>query len=506
MKTLLQVELFGAVDADNDTLLLDCFEDHEAFLRVRKQTHFLVVGRKGSGKTAIFKKMLTRKHHNYFCFGHTFSDYPWHHHDLQARVGIPDFDKFTHSWKYLILLTMSKIILNFDQSLPFDHSSMDTMIKIEQFIVDTYGTKDPDVTQVFTPSRVLRLKPHFELDWKILKAGISPEQVPMTELPVIVQELNVNLLKYALQCLNPAHEYHICFDQLDLGFDPAAGDYRNRLIGLLLAARDINVAARAAGKKLFVSVFLRDDIYDTLHFEDKNKLTENFMSLIEWDTSRTNKTLRSLMEKQFKLVLDDHTITWDAVFDETKQMTGHQSKYQHILDRAYLRPRDIIKFTNSTLAQYKARAVAGAVVGPKFENVDLNNARSEYSNYLTSELDDEIHKYLPHYEQLIELLRLVGVWQFTSKELEKCVKRNSELSKNRKLGDVLQELYDFSLIGFYRPGGRGYGGSEYVFKYKEPKTRLDPDPARLRIHPGLIEALGLKRFTMGASELDEEVG
>ena len=219
MKNLFEVDSFGAVDADNDPLLLDCFEDHEAFLGVMNKTHFLVVGRKGSGKTAIFKKMLTHSQPDYFCFGHTFSDYPWHHHDLQARVGIPDFDKFTHSWKYLILLTISKIILNFDQSLPFDQESMETMIKIEKFIIDTYGTRDPDVTQVFTPSKTLKLKPHFELDWKILKAGISPENVPMTELPVIVQELNTNLLRYALRCLNPAHDYYVCFDQLDLGFD-----------------------------------------------------------------------------------------------------------------------------------------------------------------------------------------------------------------------------------------------------------------------------------------------
>ncbi len=97
MKRLAAVETFGAIDADNDSLLLDCFEDHEAFLRVKDRSRFLVVGRKGSGKTAIFKKMLTYSEHSYFCFGHTFSDYPWHHHDLQARIGIPDFDRFTHS-------------------------------------------------------------------------------------------------------------------------------------------------------------------------------------------------------------------------------------------------------------------------------------------------------------------------------------------------------------------------------------------------------------------------
>ncbi len=80
MKNLQEVESFGSIDADNDPLLFSCFEDHEAYRYVRDLSWFLVIGRKGSGKTAIFKQMLALKEHDTFCFGHTFADYPWHHH------------------------------------------------------------------------------------------------------------------------------------------------------------------------------------------------------------------------------------------------------------------------------------------------------------------------------------------------------------------------------------------------------------------------------------------
>ena len=292
MPTLQDINAFGAIDADNDDLLLRSFEDHEAYLDVRAQKRFLIVGKKGSGKTAIFKRLLDISDPGYFCFGHTFSDYPWHYHDKQARIGIPDFDKYTHSWKYLILLSLAKVILNQDQSLPYDDQSMDAMARVERFVIDTYGSRDPDVTQIFTPTKQLKLKPHFDVDLKLIKAGVSGEMVPMEQLPVVVQDVNRNLLSYGLKCLNPQHEYFICFDQLDLGFDPTKQDYTNRLIGLLLACRDLNIAARDQGKCFFVVIFLRQDIYDTLHFEDKNKITENFLSFIEWDTPRTNKTLK----------------------------------------------------------------------------------------------------------------------------------------------------------------------------------------------------------------------
>jgi len=367
------------------------------------------------------------------------------------------------------------------------------MSRIEKFVLDSYGTRDPDVTQLFSPSKRLKLRPYFELDWKLLKAGIKPESLPVTELPVIVADLNSNLSRSVMETLNPEHEYVIAFDQLDLGFNPNEADYVNRLIGLLLAAKDLNQMSRACGKKLFVSIFLRDDIYQTLQFEDKNKLTENFMEMIEWDTPRAKNTLKSLMEKRFKtrLAEDGEELTWESIFDETKEMTGHQSKYQHIIDRTFLRPRDIIRFCNGILNEYKGR------VSPEdsesiFDNHDITSARSLYSEYFKNELDDEVHKHIPHYNDYLDALRTVGKWQFTSEEYKAALNRLYQ-DKYSCL-EVLKEMYEFSIVGFYRPGGRGYGGSEYVFRYREPVSRYDPTASRHRVHPALIEHLGLKRI------------
>lgn len=501
MKNLLTVETFGAIDADNDAILFDCFEDHEAYNQLLDFKKFLIIGRKGSGKTAIFKKMLIKKGPNYFSFGHTFSDYPWHHHDRQARIGIPDYDKYTHSWKYLILLTLSKIILNQDHSIPYDEDSMQAMLKIEKFVIDTYGTRDPDITQIFTPSKQLKLRPTFNLDWKILRVGVSPENVPMEELPTIIQEVNVNLLKYALSCLNPENEYYICFDQLDLGFDPQNSEYSNRLIGLLLACRDFNIRAKETGKHLFISIFLRNDIYDNLHFEDKNKITDNYVSMIEWDTPRTEKSLKGLMEKRFKKLLSEkrlEAIKWEDIFDETKEMTGHQTKYQHLIDRTYLRPRDIIKFCNVILSQYKARIKSKeeSPDGSKFDNIDINKAKAEYSNYFLDELDDEIHKHITSYKNYLEVFKALGVLQFTKEEFVSVfeAKKTMFLSVDNPI-NILKELFDFSVIGFYRVGGRGYGGSEYIYKYKDPRAQFDENAQKYRLHPGLMEVLGLRKYS-----------
>jgi len=175
-------------------------------------------------------------------------------------------------------------------------------------------------------------------------------------------------------------------------------------LGLILAARDLNVQSREVGKKLSVLVFLRDDIYQTLRFEDKNKITEAFTTRIEWDTGRTDHTLKDLMQKRFSLSLGiSENSAWESVFDEGEQMPGRQSKYQHMLDRTFLRPRDMIKFCNETLNAYKA--LPAGERGSLFSNRAINNARGEYSQYFLSELDDEIFKHMVNYESYVEVLK-----------------------------------------------------------------------------------------------------
>ena len=494
MNRIIDIKNFGSIDADNDDYLLQSFEDHEAYISVLNREKFLVTGRKGSGKTAIYKKIITTKSDNFFTYGHTFSDYPWHYHEQQARIGVPDSDKYTHSWKYLILLTLAKIILNQDQSLPYNEESLEYMSRIESFVVDSYGTRDPDVTQIFSTSKKLKIKPNLNVDIGFIKAGVSLDSLPITELPVIISEVNKNLSHYTLGSLNPEHQYFICFDQLDLGFEPDSPNYYNRLIGLILAARDLNNLAKEYGKKFLIVIFLRDDIYEMLHFEDKNKITENFQALIEWDTSRTSNTLKNLMEKRFSAVLGGSK-RWEDLFDEAHEMPGHQNKYQFLTDRTFLRPRDIIKFSNTVLESYKKRMSEGKTLDELFINQDIHDARAEYGRYFMREIDDEIYKHIDNYQIYFDLLKGIGVYRFRKDQfITEFNNIKSRLPNNIYPMQILKELYEFSILGFYIRGGKGFGGSEYIFKYKDPTQNFDEATELFQVHLGLLDILGLKRY------------
>ena len=327
------------------------------------------------------------------------------------------------------------------------------------------------------------------------QAGASTETVAVTDLPKIVQEVNRNLMAAAIESLNPEFDYYICFDQLDFGFD-GSDLYKSRLIGLLLAARDFNLKARKAEMKLSILIFLRDDIYEDLIFEDKNKITETHSVRIEWDTPRTDRTLKQLMKKRFATVLNIvEEDAWELTFDEVEKMSGRQSKYQHMVDRTFLRPRDMIKFCNAVLSGHKTSKREMPDVPNCFSNQDVQLARVSYSRYLLAELDDEVPKHFPDYKKYIEILKSMDSLQFDRHDFEiACKTRESFLATHVQPVDILAALFRFSIIGCYASGG-GTGGSEYVFRYKDPSSQFNETASSFRIHAGLKEVLGVKKWT-----------
>jgi hypothetical protein len=123
------------------------------------------------------------------------------------------------------------------------------------------------------------------------------------------------------------------------------------------------------------------------------------------------------MERRFNIVLSDDAdtnIPWNAVFNEDREMPGHQTKYEHMRDRTYLRPRDLIKFSNCALVRYKERTGKTSETDHphKIDNIDIHNARVEYSEYFLSEIDDEVHKHFPDYDRHSDVLRALGKWHF----------------------------------------------------------------------------------------------
>ncbi|MDO9709690.1 P-loop ATPase, Sll1717 family [Paracraurococcus lichenis] len=484
------VPSFGGVAAETDTLLKEAFEDHRAYLDARAHSKFLILGRKGSGKSAIFRKITDQTSSDILTIGLNFDDYPWHFHGKQKEEGVPAEQCYLRSWEYLIYLALAKLLLEHADLTCLTGAAPESWRQIQQFIEDTYGSTNPELTQVFSPSYELKIRGELGINWKLLQGKVSGERVPIAHLPVLFADINKNVLGKIVNVVPSSKNIYICFDGLDIGSSLNADDYEHRLMGLIQTARRINRALHDAGKAATAVLFLRDDIYGRLRFEDKNKVTTESSVSIRWDSA----SLKRLMERRFAKTLNIPIQgAWADVFDDTKKMPGKQEKLAYIADRTFLRPRDMIMFCNKILEAYKE---SEAERGAKFSNQDLHHARESYSHWLRSELDDELPRNVPNYEKYMELLRHIGSLGFSrDRFLAACDERKDLVSDTMRPIDILKSLFDFSIIGYYRPGGRGQGGAEYVWNYRSTNVLFNEHAQSFRTHPGLQETLGVKMWT-----------
>ena len=117
-------------------------------------------------------------------------------------------------------------------------------------------------------------------------------------------------------------------------------------------------------------------------------------------------------------------------------------------------------------------------------------------SYLFEELKDEISSKYPDYGKYFEVLRnvhkLVRKLVFTREDFLSSYQTTKERMGIEENPDVLLErLYEFSVIGFYKPGGGGYGGAEYRFQYKSDFQAFNPQASNFKVHIGFKEYLEL---------------
>lgn len=480
MRKLDEIDSFGSSDADTDEFLLECFEDHAAYNSVRNHKKYLILGRKGAGKTAIFKKILSEKSEHVFAEGYSFSDYPWHVHEKQKQAGVPENECYKHSWQYIMLITMAKLLVK------KGNSNRRYIKELERFLEDSYGTTSPELTNIFASKNKLKIMRKMELDFKLIKCSTSGEYVDMEELPLIIHEVNSYIRKCVMDASDDNCSYYIMFDELDRNYDANSADYSRRMSSLLIAARDFNNYFMREGKKVTAVIFLRDDIFNNIQFEDKNKIYMNSTSVVAWDSNNGHNKLKNMMEKRFYKLLN--VDSWDMIFDESKRMTGKQSKYQHILDRTFKRPRDMIVYCNNILKSHNSSERRTE----KFNNDDVKEAREGYSDYLKREIDDEMQSHIKNHDFYFGIIQRIGCMTFSKTAFENAYRsvKTENKEEDRTYQKILKDLFDFSVISFQKVGGTG-GGSRWVWKYEEMNVEFDDGATKFKVHNGLKEVLRL---------------
>lgn len=182
-------------------------------------------------------------------------------------------------------------------------------------------------------------------------------------------------------------------------------------------------------------VYLRTDIWDELQFSDKNKISQTIALNLGWNPAG----LFNLVEARLKAKIG-RDATWDDVA-QSDLMRGSQTKWNHILARTFLRPRDVIKFLNTALERAKKRGTEPYA----FTNPDIVDSREEYSAYLVEELRDEISQHWAYWDEALQALSAISTITFDRSDFDEAYARRKSHRNTVDAAEALRFLHRFSV-------------------------------------------------------------
>lgn len=475
--SLRNIDTFGDVAAEEDSVL-EYFLSTDAVQRIERNEIFLILGRKGAGKTALVRH-FTEGQTTVLSRALNLRGYPWTLHSQRIDHGASEIEAYVSSWRYLIAVELGALVLSQTKRPQFTE-----VISLRRFMQDNYGGPNPNLTDILRPRRLKMSKLSFMP--RVLGnalGGVDLDRIPGdAQLGLELNALSDAIIKctQAIAANEGIGPLVLHFDELDQGLSRIDEKRIRMLIGLILAAREIRKEMKVGPVKVNTVVYLRTDLWDEMEFSDKNKISQGQTLQMEWSSDN----LLELVNLRLKVKLGQGA-SWDKI-STNNLMRGSQTKWNHILSKGFLRPRDIIRFINAALSHSKKRKIEPCV----FENKDIVDARDEYSGYLKKELDDEI---LPHWDCWDEALQACStIRTITFYRDEFTQEYNQRRSENNNIGpdDALKLLYKFSVIGYEKRSG--YGGSSWAFQYKDPEAGYDNSANRFKVHLGLKEYAKLR--------------
>ncbi len=472
---------FGRIDAESDSKLGEYFVDTGILRRVQKGERQLIVGRKGSGKTALFQQ-AERGINDTRIIRMEFSDYAWETHKAIVELGLPAENVYSSSWLFTFLMAAcNEWRKSSDKAISRPASEIYNKV---------YGNEDTGILSLlidkFKRLRKLELPNAGELGG--LGAIEFGDPSDGAKLARAANVWNQKLLELA-STLYPMLPITILVDRLDDGWD-ASMEIRSMLAGALKAARTINLKFGRSGSPRPVIIFLRSDIFAELKFNDKNKMGSD-IEYLEWKDDALLDIVKERIAKSLGVTRDK---AWDMAFSP-KEMRQRAFIGSYLLKRTMQRPRDIIAFCiNCKNAAVDAKH---SVV----ETSDVYEAERAYSRHVYDELVDEMHKQIPDHAQLFRIIRLLGYMRFRMDDWIRSFRQINPTAAQHEVERQLKVLFDFGIVGVPKVGGKG-GGSSFEFVYQD--RNLDPRfDGELVVHAGLRKHLDLKDTRVGSGNVDE---
>lgn len=447
----------GAAEAEAEAtttpiLLHDFFEDYLEVLPKFGQEKFILLGRKGCGKSAIgeYIYQTALQEANVFCAFVKKSDI-----DIESIVQIGQEEGIVIEqemlYRWVILTQLLKLFAK-NEALK-NHDIIKPLTKFYETNRGFVDIRNQEVKEIIRENgfdvKIEHLRRAASLGCTN-KIHTKESKAPFYKYLPTLEELVINILKKDVD-----NEYFLIFDDLDIDFDCNNSNSLNVLASLLRVAKSYNCDIFSRnGISAKIILLLRTDIANRLlNHADTAKIFASYAITLKWyeDLLRFNEKqllLRKFINRRIKinferkgLLLNYPDDAWTSFVDESSFIGDNKTGFKTILDYTFYRPRDLVLF----FKDLDRLALPLPLTREKILTLLLNN----YSEEAINDLKNELSTLLTSNE--IESI-LCSLRNFTRAPFD-YITLQSNLVKNgisqACVGNVIKILFDYSLIGNY---------------------------------------------------------
>ena len=345
-KTFLQSLDLGASSAENEMRTLHSYYlNTDQFLRSLRGEVHLVVGRKGSGKSAIFLQIRDRERNRNRSQNIVLDLKPEGYKLVKFKEVMLSFleeGTFQHTmtafWEYVLLLEVCYKILEKDKKRHLnDHTLYDPYRKIaDLYDVHKYHSEG-DFSERLT-FLIENIQENFDRKYGSKKdVRLSSSEVTAILYQHDVRELEKIVVSY----MRHKGVLWLLFDNIDKGWPTSGLEHKDLLIirSLIDATRKIE---RQFGKQeldVYTIVFLRNDVYELLVKETSDRGKEANV-LLDWTDP---DLLRELLRLRIVVNNFDENAPFEEVWPRicVSHYRGEETS-QFLIERSLMRPRFLL--------------------------------------------------------------------------------------------------------------------------------------------------------------------
>ncbi|MFF0010901.1 P-loop ATPase, Sll1717 family [Streptomyces sp. NPDC005374] len=476
---------FGREDAERDVteglLLRGGFLPNAAYRGALSGRKMLIIGRKGSGKSAICMRLMSDAGHAGGKVLVTPDEAAGEEIRRFELQGLPGDSAKALIWRYVFAVHAARHLVDHARGAHEGGHKADSVKALGRFLKqngEAPGGGGRLVERLAQGARGLQTS--LSLEAFGVKAGVdlaqSPSEGARAARQLEIVEQSVAKAFGDLGCDGVVHPpLLLMVDQLEQVWS-AEPDSNSMVIGLLLAAKH---AASLYGRSLRFLLFLRADIYDSLSFGEGDKFHGDELR-ISW----TEQALKDLALARARASVGEELTEdrlWKELFPQTvdgEEITGH------LFGRCLPRPRDAIQFLN--LCQEKAWLDHER---DRITEADVAQAGRQFSEWKLKDLTSEYLVAHPFLRNLFPLFQNTG-YVVTRAALTRRFEAAAETlhhdfpayANALTLLGVVDVLYGTGFLGVRRGNDVVYAGDDGL--------PVQPHETEFQVHPCFRAALG----------------